>query len=58
MPSYKAKQRLSIAGQKVEPGETFEADESAVALALARGWIEEAKSEPKPRARAKRSSKS
>jgi hypothetical protein len=58
MPTFKAKQRINLAGQKVEPGETFEAEESAVRLALARGWIARVEDEPKPepKPRAKRSS--
>jgi hypothetical protein len=47
MPTYKAKQRLSIGGRKVEPGTIFEATEDAVQVALARGWIEPAEEEPK-----------
>jgi hypothetical protein len=56
VPAYKAKQRLTLAGRKVEPGEQFDADEQAVALALARGWIEEQEqaAAPERKARGKR----
>jgi hypothetical protein len=47
MPTYQAKRPISLAGQTVKAGATFEADEQAVRVALARGWVEPAGAEPK-----------
>ena len=51
--SYKATRDLVIDGEAHAEGSTFSADPEAVALALARGWVE-AKAAPK-RGRPKKS---
>jgi hypothetical protein len=54
--SYKATRDLVVAGKAHAEGDTFEADPDAVSVALARGWVQEAK-ESAPKQTRKRGTK-
>jgi hypothetical protein len=56
--SYKAVRDVVVAGNAYPEGKTFDAQPEAVRVALARGWVEQAKPKPKQTKRnAKGSSK-
>jgi hypothetical protein len=48
--TFKATRAISVAGKPVAAGESFEADEQAVRVALAKGWIERVEEQPKRKA--------